>query len=900
MVKENSSRKKDSKAEIDGANVQETDRRGRPREATQADPPTETRLKRKKGKKPEDASVADEEQRSMDSGKVEDLKEEQKENQDQETQDSATKGDDTASEVEIVREVKNPNVANDIQEGCKVRRHVLHGGVTYIRPKAEGYSRVCLMEADNLPKDLCKFEDYDIKDLRKAIKDYCRHLHSRPDTFDVYYRPYDDRLPWIEPLPDEDGIKRWPDDKDYFTFRTILGAFILELESFILGKHIDIAVLMAKNGNVWEFRDYLEMEVFRWATPYNWMFIQYRDFNERLEWLIQNVEKCNTGEWFISHVEQLAVRFLAREQVVKNNDWLRRRIDVIKQHKGIQPTTRGPWRTIRNQREHDKVETVVSFCDYLKETIDEQVMQHENSESDLLQGWYRTPIGPGWDNYDFHPRFRGSTTQGPRFPTEADCIAENVAWKKQELAKFSKAVLNRVEYEALPTGISDDEEDDDDEDDDESYKPPRDAYLISKPQNEVGLLRVPGAVSSSNETVYMAAGTPHLRVGFEFSARKERDLLKQRREDPPGRVTDPPRFEEDPPYWEEETPERERRDLRGVEDPPRGPEDPPGRQKDPPRGPEDPRRRREDPPRGPEDPPRGRRDPPRGPEDPPRQKEDPPRGLKDPLRRREDPPRRQEDPPRQWEDPPRRWEDPPRRWEDPPRRWEDPPRHREDPPRHREDPPRFRGDPPRFKEDPPRSREDPPRKKEDPRRFREDPPRGQEDPLEYLDDRDDWEEDPPRWQEDPPRRQAHDSRLSRPQAASYKDPTRSDQWRQNRPNAGSSRQTPAEVHEGAFQERLPSMRQGVFDSDEAVEIVVDTSGAPKVLMEYQEWTKVRDYFRALDKYVEHDFNTRFVKARNNQQRKQRDNTTRPTDRDDTVQPKPKKNKTSDKTGVIEI
>ena len=84
MVKENSSRKKDSKAEIDGANVQETDRRGRPREATQADPPTETRLKRKKGKKPEDASVADEEQRSMDSGKVEDLKEEQKENQDQE------------------------------------------------------------------------------------------------------------------------------------------------------------------------------------------------------------------------------------------------------------------------------------------------------------------------------------------------------------------------------------------------------------------------------------------------------------------------------------------------------------------------------------------------------------------------------------------------------------------------------------------------------------------------------------------------------------------------------------------------------------------------------------------------------------------------------------------------
>ena len=69
------------------------------------------------------------------------------------------------------------------------------------------------------------------------------------------------------------------------------------------------------------------------------------------------------------------------------------------------------------------------------------------------------------------------------------------------------------------------------------------------------------------------------------------------------------------------------------------------------------------------------------------------------------------------------------------------------------------------------------------------------------------------------------------------------------------------------------MRQGVFDSDEAVEIVVDTSGAPKVFMEYQEWTKVRAYSCALNK---------------------------PAEREYTVQPQAKKNKTSDKTGVIEI
>ena len=49
------------------------------------------------------------------------------------------------------------------------------------------------------------------------------------------------------------------------------------------------------------------------------------------------------------------------------------------------------------------------------------------------------------------------------------------------------------------------------------------------------------------------------------------------------------------------------------------------------------------------------------------------------------------------------------------------------------------------------------------------------------------------------------------------------------------------------------MRQGVFDSDEAVEIVVDTSGAPKVFMEYQEWTKVCDYSRALNKPAEREY-----------------------------------------------
>jgi hypothetical protein len=242
----------------------------------------------------------------------------------------------------------------------------------------------------------------------------------------------------------------------------------------ILGRQIAAAILMDKNGEEWVYRDHAEFKILRWATPYNWMYLQYRDFEMRLNYLLKNVEECKTGEWFMNHIEQVATRYLAREHAVNTNEWLRRRLHVLKNHKGITETTRGPWRSIRNLKEHDKVERCVIWNDYLKETKDGYLMEHENSALDLLQGWHHATTGRGWDNKDFHPRFEDRSVQGPRFPTEAEAKADIAEWKRQEREKYLDVLQAQRDYEGLPEGISESEDDDSRE---ESYRPEREEDL---------------------------------------------------------------------------------------------------------------------------------------------------------------------------------------------------------------------------------------------------------------------------------------------------------------------------------------------------------------------------------------------------------------------------------------
>jgi hypothetical protein len=60
MTKENSSKKKDAKAEIDGTNVQGIDRRGRPIDSAPVVETTTTKTRKKKGKKTDENMEEDE------------------------------------------------------------------------------------------------------------------------------------------------------------------------------------------------------------------------------------------------------------------------------------------------------------------------------------------------------------------------------------------------------------------------------------------------------------------------------------------------------------------------------------------------------------------------------------------------------------------------------------------------------------------------------------------------------------------------------------------------------------------------------------------------------------------------------------------------------------------------
>ena len=104
-----------------------------------------------------------------------------------------------------------------------------------------------------------------------------------------------------------------------------------------------------------------------------------------------------------------------------------------------------------------------------------------------------------------------------------------------------------------------------------------------------------------------------------------------------------------------------------------------------------------------------------------------------------------------------------------------------------------------------------------------------------------------------------------------------------------------EVLSGGTRGGPPPIRAGLLPLDSHIEVIRDTSGAPRVQMEYEAWTQLREYMRMLDKYVESDFNTRFMKARNSNNRRNRLNSEDP---EAGTSQKTKKKKTHDTTGVI--
>ena len=89
-----------------------------------------------------------------------------------------------------------------------------------------------------------------------------------------------------------------------------------------------------------------------------------------------------------------------------------------------------------------------------------------------------------------------------------------------------------------------------------------------------------------------------------------------------------------------------------------------------------------------------------------------------------------------------------------------------------------------------------------------------------------------------------------------------------------------------------------MDLEDQVEVITDANGAPRVQVEYETWLQMKEYLDTIYKYVEHDFATRFLKARSAQNRKQR-RQKQGNEGTEEAEPKAKKAKPGDKLGVTD-
>ena len=161
----------------------------------------------------------------------------------------------------------------------------------------------------DIPEGYDGVVEFSIRDMGHMICYYLNRLNYEPDTLQVFYRPENDVLPWVKR-----GVKRnknWP----YLTFRTCLRLVALELTSLILGKQLDICLTMETSGDGrHRFRDFEATKLWRWATPYNYMFLQWEDCQTRIsaikDLLDTNLEAENK---FWEYTNNIIHRYLTRK-----------------------------------------------------------------------------------------------------------------------------------------------------------------------------------------------------------------------------------------------------------------------------------------------------------------------------------------------------------------------------------------------------------------------------------------------------------------------------------------------------------------------------------------------------------------------------------------------------------
>jgi hypothetical protein len=209
----------------------------------------------------------------------------------------------------------------------------------------------------------------------------------------------------------------------------------------ILGKQLDICLLMYQEGSSYKFRPEVQniVEKWRWATPFNYMYIDFQDFSRRLSIynnMIQLVAARDkqaeiVAEDYRDRCTDIAYRYATRLHHFEKNSWLKRRGLALRKHKGITPTTVSPYLLIRNRDERRKIDTMSGMADMFKVTIHDGVMEHGEIPGDLTEG-IEAPAE--WDDADFSWDLNGSDTRRS-LPTEEEVNQAHADWRKQQAAK---------------------------------------------------------------------------------------------------------------------------------------------------------------------------------------------------------------------------------------------------------------------------------------------------------------------------------------------------------------------------------------------------------------------------------------------------------------------------------
>ena len=113
------------------------------------------------------------------------------------------------------------------------------------------------------------------------------------------------------------------------------------------------------------FRDFEATKLWRWATPYNYMFLQWEDFQNRLgkiKELLNNEIEPEKKFW--EYANNIIHRYPTRRNCLEHNNWMRRRWELLRGHKGVLADSAYPYMLTRNKLSRDKLEIYKSMSEW--------------------------------------------------------------------------------------------------------------------------------------------------------------------------------------------------------------------------------------------------------------------------------------------------------------------------------------------------------------------------------------------------------------------------------------------------------------------------------------------------------------------------------------------------------